>query len=377
MIGARDSLIAFWWVRLAMVILLLHPAHTLAAPQFRGVCYVTWGTPNVLLTKESDDQIRRLHALGVNCIAFRVTWLQESFDSVDLHPGFATPSDDSVRHVVHLCHSLGMKAMVALLVDFADHTKGGSYRWRGQIAPAAAEGGGADEAWKQWFDSYEKFALHYAKLCEESGADVFSFGAEMTNATTQFDQPWRELIRKVRDIYRGTLTYQANWSPLQYAFGGGGAASLVKQNQWNAEYKTVKFWDALDCAALSSYFSLTDKRNPGLEELAANWQVWLEDLRAWQREIKKPVLFSEVGYQSADRGAIEPWRTPLSTLPNPDLQARCYEAFLKTFYEESWVKGICWWMACPPKEWGVDKHGGGYPFLGKPAEEVVRRWFGK
>jgi hypothetical protein len=331
----------------------------------------------VLLTKESDEQIRRLRALGVNCLSLRVIWLQESFDSVDVHPGFATPPDDCIRHIVRLCHSMGMKAMISLQVDFADPMKGGSFRWRGQIAPALGEGGGSDEAWRRWFASYEKFALHYAQVCAESGADILCLGSEMISATTQFAQPWREMIQKVRAVFRGGLTYQANWSPLQYAFGGWGAARLVKQNQWNAEYRTVKFWDALDWAALCAYFPLTDKPNPGQEELVANWQVWLEDLRAWQREMQKPVLFSEVGYQAADRGAIEPWRTPLSTLPNPDLQARCYEAFLKTFFEEPWVAGIFWWMACPPKEWDVDKHGAGYPFLGKPAEDVVRSWFTK
>jgi hypothetical protein len=130
---------------------------------------------------------------------------------------------------------------------------------------------------------------------------------------------------------------------------------------------------------MNAYWKLTEAPNPTLAELGAALQKERATLRAWHDKLpekaKKPILFSEVGYHSADGTAGHPWdRNALKSLPNPDLQARCFEAFLNTFAAEPEVAGIFWWAQCPPGEWGVDDRGAGHPFLGKPAEDVLRRY---
>lgn len=331
----------------------------------RGTCYATWQQPHTFLTPPSDAQLRRLKESGMNYIALRVAWSQEGYNTWDIAPNFATPTDEAIAHVVRVCHRLGMKVMLALMVDFADDNRGGAWHYWGQLAPGEnekdADGKAVDaaEGWKRWFASYEKFLLKYAQVAQDASADMMCIGNEFATASTH-EKEWRDLIGKVRPIYKGPLTYQAmSFTVL--------------------EYQTIKFWDALDYIGMNGYWKLTDAPSPSREELETALKKERETIRAWHDKLpeamKKPVLFTEIGYHSADGTAAHPWeRNSLTSLPNPDLQARCFEAFLNTFDAEPWVAGIFWWAECPPGEWAIDERGAGHPFLGKPAENVLRRF---
>jgi hypothetical protein len=344
---------------------LLATSETQQLSQMRGACYATWQTPDIFLTPASDAQLRRLKEAGLNTIALRVAWSQEGYNTWEIAPNFATPTADAIGHVVRECHRLGMKVMLALMVDFADDNRGGSWHYWGQLAPGDKETDedgkavSAAEGWKRWFASYEKFLLKYAQVAQDSGADLLCIGNEFATAT-KYEKEWRDLIAKTRAIYKGPLTYQAmSFNVL--------------------EYQSIKFWDALDYIGMNGYWKLSDAPNPSREELEAALQKQRDVLRAWHgklpEKMKKPILFTEVGYHSADGTASHPWeRNSLKSLPNPDLQARCFEAFLNTFSGEPWLAGIFWWAECPPGEWGMDDRGAGHPFLGKPAEAVLRRF---
>ena len=356
---------------LAAFVILLHLSSLTKAdepvmPPMRGACYATWQTPQVFLTPPSDTQLLRLKETGMNWVALRVAWSQEGYNTWEIAPNFATPTDAAIGHVVRECHRLGMKVTLALMVDFADDNRGGAWHYWGQLAPGDketdAEGKAVDaaEGWKRWFASYEPFLLRYAKVAQAVDADMLCIGNEFATATTH-EKEWRNLIAKTRPLYKGPLTYQAmSFTVL--------------------EYQTIKFWDALDYIGMNGYWKLTDAPNPSREELEAALQKERATIRAWYdklpKKMQKPILFSEVGYHSADGTASHPWeRNSLKALPNPDLQARCFAAFLKVFGHEPDIAGIFWWAECPPGEWGMDDRGAGHPFLGKPAEEVLREFY--
>jgi len=52
-----------------------------------------------------------------------------------------------------------------------------------------------------------------------------------------------KLIKKIREVYRGKLTYAAE----------------------GINAKNIEFWDALDYIGIDAYFALTDKINPYLK----------------------------------------------------------------------------------------------------------------
>jgi uncharacterized protein YjeT (DUF2065 family) len=333
-----------------------------------GVCYATWQKPTSFLTEASDAQLRRFKRVGLNSVSVRVAWSQEGYNSTEIAPNFATPTDESIAHVVRFSRDLGMKTMIALMVDFTDDNLGGTWRWWGQIAPGEGEkntdGTPLDpaEGWKRWFASYEKFLLHYAHIAEASKADMLCIGNEFVSASTH-EAEWRGLIAKVRKIYKGKLTYQAH----------GGTPG------YEGEYKQIRFWGLLDYIAMNGYWKLTDALNPSSAELETALQQQRDEIRAWYAKLpiaqRKPILFSEVGYHSADGTASHPWeRNALATVANPALQARCFEAFLKTFEPEPWNAGVFWWVQSPPGETGIDTNGAGHPFLGKPAAAVLSRY---
>ena len=60
-------------------------------------------------------------------------------------------------------------------------------------------------------------------MAEEEKVDIFCIGTELEKFIEHRPAYWRELIAEVRKVYKGKLTYAANWD----------------------EYKRVPFWDAL------------------------------------------------------------------------------------------------------------------------------------
>jgi hypothetical protein len=103
-----------------------------------------------------------------------------------------------------------------------------------------------------WFAQYRRWLLHFARLGALYRAEMLVIGTEL-GGMTGYEGAWRGLIRDIRSIYPGELTYAANW---------------------HDEFETVKFWDALDYASVNFYFPLAErdglKPSPArLEELAA------------------------------------------------------------------------------------------------------------
>jgi len=207
--------------------------------------------------------------------------------------------------------------------------------------------------WQRWEDQYRQFIMIYARLAAEVDADVLVLGTELSRAARERPAFWRDLAERVRTVYDGALTYAANW---------------------HKEYQHVAFWDALDYVGVQAYFPLAESDDPSLAALRAGWEEHMNGLAQVHRRTGKPVLFTEVGYRSSPTTAETPWRWPQhDDAPiDPILQARCYEAFFSTVGQAPWLAGAIIWKWHPAAE---GNRPDGYTPQGKPAEQVVRRWF--
>jgi hypothetical protein len=281
-------------------------------------------------------------ALGATHLSIPVYFFQDSVYSVVLFPNptDGTPPeqhDRVVREVVEYAHRLGMKVLLAPIVDIA-HPAGKA--WRGVIAP---------KDWTAWFDSYRAFLTHYARMAEDLDVEFMSVGIELISTEHHTDQ-WLETIQAVRKVYRGQLTYSANWD----------------------HYQDIAFWDALDFLGVSGYFELTAGANPTVEDLVRGWGPVKKELRAWQARWNKPLLFVEIGYTSQEGAGSRPWDYTARAPLNLEEQRRCYEALRRAWENEPDFAGLYLWI------WEPDKRGAndaGYAFAGKPAEAVVRAWY--
>lgn len=182
-------------------------------------------------------------------------------------------------------------------------------------------------------------------------------GTELRSTVDGHLDQWRRIIKEVRAVYDGKLTYAANWY---------------------AEFEEIAFWDELDYIGIQAYFPLSDAPDPTVEQLLAGWRDPLRQIETVQRKFDKPVVFTEVGYRSAAGAAGKPWEWPRrdeAVEVDLDLQARCYEAFFRTFWARPWVAGVYWWKWFP-----ADRRAGApdtdFTPQNKPAEAVMARWYG-
>ncbi len=306
----------------------------------KGVVYTSWSRDE-LGTEASDRTLEYLKELGVRHLGIMIVWIQDSIEESRIYPDPKdTPEDNALIHAINKAHSLGIKVMLKPHVD----VKTGE--WRGDIIPS-----------REWFLSYKDYLMHYAELAEEYNVELFNIGTELANATLpQWEAQWEDIIQQIRSVFSGRLVYGANWD----------------------DYKIVGFWDKLDFIGISAYFPLTAERDPDKDELIAAWQSNILEVEEWlQKEgLEKPVIFTEVGYCSADGANMHPWKvlSNLSdTLMDEQEQADCLEAMLTACSTRRWFRGFYWWNYFPQERWSPL----GYIIRGKRAEEILIEWFKK
>jgi hypothetical protein len=232
-------------------------------------------------------------------------------------------------------------------------TEPGPGAWHGTITMASAA------EWDRWFASYRRFTLHYAELAERLQIPVYCVGTELHGTVRARPDDWRRLIAEVRKVYTGRLTYAANW---------------------HQELDDVTFWDAVDMIGVQAYFPLSQEPLPTVEELVAGWQPHVAALESLARRHGRPILFTEVGYVSRPGATAEPWQWPedrhaAASEDGLELQARAYEAFFRVFWDETWVAGAYIWKWYPGTSATTARTVDFTP-QGKPAELVMRRWYG-
>jgi hypothetical protein len=305
----------------------------------KGIVYTSWSRTE-LGSRVSDRTLEYLDKLGVRHIGIMIVWVQDSIEEDVISPDEKdTPEDKALAHAINKAHSLGMKVMLKPHVD----VKTGE--WRGDIIASDA-----------WFASYKDFLMHYARLAAEYNVELFCIGTELVNTTLlpSCQSQWEGIIKETREIFPGALTYCANWD----------------------EYETVGFWDKLDFIGIDAYFPLTAKKNPTKQELIAAWQGNAGEIDSWlkQKQLNKPVIFTEIGYCSADGTNIQPWSVFSNNISegfvDQQEQADSLEAMLVACSAYNWFKGFYWWNYFPQERWSPL----GYIIRGKRAEEVFADW---
>ena len=287
--------------------------------------------------------LREIAALGANTVLLSVNGYQANAGSVDIHAlDERNPSDEQWIDLFAIARRERLK--VIFMPKILLETPRGS-EWRGVIDPG--------HRWEAWFGQYKDFILHYARLAERCGVEVFVVGSELVSAEMH-TASWRGLIADVRKAFpQGRLTYSANWD----------------------HYKSIQFWDQLDMIAMSSYYPTAREPNPALEQLMSSWARHQDSILDWQRGVGKPLLFAEVGWCSQEGCSVEPWnyyrRRESSSLAELE-QLRNYDAYIQTWQDCPGVAGVMWLEGVPGDVGSADF---GYTPKGKPAERLLRRWF--
>jgi hypothetical protein len=208
--------------------------------------------------------------------------------------------------------------------------------------------------WKRLEASYDKYMLHYAELAEETNTEILCIGTELEQFVSNRPDYWSRLIKKIRTVYKGKLTYAANWD----------------------EYTRTPFWGDMDFIGIDAYFPLSEEKTPSVEQLKLGWQPWKAKIAALSKEVDKPVLFTEFGYRSMDYTAKKPWLVDRSEeMVNLQGQTNAQKAIFEVFWEEDWFSGGYVW------KWFIDhKRVGGsndnrFTPQNKPAQQVISDFY--
>ncbi len=221
--------------------------------------------------------------------------------------------------------------------------------WRGQFTGHISMD--SEIQWNILEDSYSSFILMYAAIAQETNAALFCIGTELEKFVISRPAYWNGLIQEIKKVYKGKLTYAANWD----------------------EFKRVPFWRELDCIGIDAYFPVTDKKTPTIEEFEAGWRPHKIEIQKIQNKFNKPILFTEYGYRSIDFTGKEPWDSKRITGSiNLLAQKNGLQAIHNQFWKEDWfLGGFIWKWFHKHTEVGGENNNRFTP-QNKPAEVLLR-----
>jgi uncharacterized membrane protein len=294
----------------------------------------------------SRTELAATHASWTGVLA---TWYQSNATATTIAADATrTPTDTAVIFAINELHAKGIKVMLKPHVDSEDGA------WRGTFQPSNVDA---------WFQSFTSFILHYAQIAQNQNVELLCFGTEYVQLSGAQNQArWDNVIAAIRQVYTGKLVYAANAT-----FTGD-------------EFTSVSFWDKVDLLGIDGYFPLTNHADPTLPELIAAWRnnEFGEDLVATVQNFadahQKPLIFTELGYESVAGTNTAPFSFTLSGTFDPTEQDNCYTAFYTVWApENSWMIGIFWW------DWPVQPPPANdltYNPSGKPVENVLKMFQG-
>ena len=217
--------------------------------------------------------------------------------------------------------------------------------WRGSIEPQNRAA---------WFRSYNKLLLPYAAAAQAGHAATFVLGTELVSL--EGAPRWQGLVRSVRSVYSGQLTYDQNHDE----FGSYTANPPVPGHNVDAYPQ----------------FSLPDSAS--VARLTSSWEAWLG---AHPLSVRRELTLSEIGIDAVAGSYKEPWawRNTRTAPINTRVQAAWYQAACNAVSAERIGGGIYWWEVnfdANPADPGPFKSDR-MTFLDRPAQRVIRNCFAK
>ncbi|MEQ6124050.1 hypothetical protein AAON49_07625 [Pseudotenacibaculum sp. MALMAid0570] len=205
------------------------------------------------------------------------------------------------------------------------------------------------EDWNNWFESYRKTILHYAAMAEKTKTELFCIGTELRSSIRNQPDLWMQLIKEIKTIYSGKLTYAANWDD---------------------QFDVIPFWHELDYIGVQAYFPLTQNSNPNLNEIKEGWDKHIAVLQKLSNKYNKQILFTEVGYRPDRTATKKPWEwgsffSPLFKRKSTKTQYLAFEALYQKLWIQEWFAGTYIW------QWDNSD----FEIKDAPAQNCIAKWY--
>ena len=302
----------------------------------KGVTFAPFVPSGCLGTEEAKESLVKMkERTGADFVilapgAVQATPISEEID----FRSERTMTDAELIDTIRQAKSLGLRVALKPTVNCADGT------WRGHIHFFDVDVP-CEPKWCNWFASYTAFQLHYAKIAEEEGCELFIAGCEMVMTEIR-EKEWRKLIADIREVFHGPVSYNTD----KYQEGH------------------VNWWDAVDVISSSGYYPADD------------WENQLDRIEAVVKKFERPFFFAEAGCMSTEGSAAVPNDWTVRGGLALEEQADFYRAMFAACEKRDWVSGFgLWsWNWCLP-ECARAQQEKGYELYEKPAEKVVRNFY--
>lgn len=208
--------------------------------------------------------------------------------------------------------------------------------------------------WKLLEKAYSNFILTYAQLAQDTKADLFCIGTELEQFIANRPAYWETLIKEIKAIYKGKLTYAANWD----------------------EFKRTPFWTQLDYIGVDAYFPVSEEKTPSVAVCLKGWEPHKTTIKSFSKKHNKPILFTEYGYRSVDFSGKKPWVSDRSmTQVNLEAQANATQALFETFWDEDWFAGGFIWKWHHNYENSGGTNNSRFTPQNKPVEALIKKQY--
>ena len=292
-------------------------------------------------SRMAQQSLQRIEALSANSIAIiPYTFMR--------NPKIAAPipfaqragqeNDEATIRTHYDAQQLGIHTLLKPQIWLSES-------WPGEIEMRSSE------QWDMFFRYYTNWISHYALLAEIHQFDILCIGVEMTETALQKPDEWRKLIRKIRTIYSGPITYGSNWGK---------------------EFETLTFWEDLDYMAVSCYYPFNNKKNLSEENLKSDFSIILNNLQKVQQQNQRPLLLTEIGFRNITHPWTLPHARPDGRPENPAHQEIAYRVVLESLKEADFIAGMFWWKYPANLTY---QNANAFTPLKLPAEATLERFF--
>ena len=306
-----------------------HPGHGYGSPAF-------------------ERSLVEAESMGATWIALTPFGRVNDLSAKGVDPTFEKPfreNREDVARAVKMAHAHNLKVM---LVPHLWVESGG---WRAELDPLT-EGG-----WEAWTRSYRKFVLAWGAVAEQTHVEMMSTGVELRFWVTGPKAPkFAAIVRELRHVYHGTLTYSANWD--------------------DAEHTVI--WGEVDVMGINAFYPLAPHDGASMAEMRTGGANVVAKVRALADAWRRPVLFTEVGYTTRSNPSVRPWEWPdgmQNVTIDPLAQAQAYDALLAPLLDEPQFMGFFVWRVYSDPDDVSQEAEWGFSPRGKPAELVIRDAF--
>lgn len=308
-------------------------------------------------------EIDRMKELNIEWVCLVTTVVQDTFASHRQYRDFTmTPSDDELRDMIDYIHGKGMKVQLRPMLECLDGTQRShiAFPYDLTIIP-----GKPINHWSPWFQGLTARTLHYASMAERAGCEAYGLDSELDHTTDQQNH-WLNVVSAARSVYHGHLT-TSHTNSVDFI-----TELTERPDHWFRQ---------LDSLGTSFYSPLANAPGANLESMVERIQGPLDWCRRIAALLGKPFYLGEVGCCSTAGATMKPagWNNPGGY--DGEEQSHYLEAVLTAFWNEPWFMGMYWWKWDEQNDrpWLRDDPRGdkGFPIWGKPAAEVMKKWYGR